>query len=105
MKEDQRVTFLLEVRHVIYAVKAIRNMVTCRKDSIYTHNFNHYLCIDDYFMPVDYTPWLLSTLPAHCNLDSLQTLQSQHPDLSFLSPHLHITLCFLAPIQELKPDF
>ena len=87
---------MLEVRNVIYAVKAIRNMVTCRKNSIYTHNFNHYLCIEDFLMSTDYTPQWLSTLSAHCNLDNPQTLQSQHPDLSFLSPHLLITLCFLA---------
>lgn len=43
-----------------YEIKTIRNMVTSRKDSIYIHNFNHYLY--DYFMPLDCTPQLLSAM-------------------------------------------
>lgn len=39
-------------------------------------------------MPADYNPQLLSTLSVHSNLDSPQILQCQHPDLSFISPHL-----------------
>lgn len=87
--------FLLEVRNVIYIVKVIGNMVICRKDSIYMDNFHHSLYIDDYFMPPDHTPQLLSTMSAHSNLDIPQTLQSQHLDLPFIFLHLLAILCFL----------